>query len=179
MVDILLLGNCRIPSFTSILSNLLEKSSFVGLNLPGKYHHTAHCDYLLTHLDKPRSIQSEQAVWIIDHPPSPAPSLSLSGNIVAIVCSHDQKGLQLAAQCGVPAITCGLSPWDTVTLSSITTDSAQICLQRSVTSLSGQVIDPTEFPVRLSGHLSQEHLLLLCAALILCDQTLLLHNPIL
>ena len=73
------------------------------------------------------------------------------GNIVAIVDCGNERLVDFVSSTKLPAITCGLSPKDTITLSSIEEDSAVVTLQRAVTCFDGTVAEPQEIPVRLSG----------------------------
>ena len=59
-------------------------------------------------------------------------------------------------------LTCGLSSKDTLTLSSVTAESAVICLQREIGTLGGEVLEPYEIPVKLRRAVDRMELLSLC-----------------
>lgn len=86
---------------------------------------------------------------------------------VAIVdsCNKDLYGFVNATK--LPAITCGLSAKDTITLSSIGQDSAVIDLQRSVTCFDGTVVEPQEIPLQLSTAVDSFALMAAAAVFIL------------
>ena len=65
---------------------------------------------------------------------------------------------------GVRAMTLGMSSKDTLTLSSITPDSAVLCLQRAISDLFGNTLDPVEIPLSLSRR--YDAFSILCAAAI-------------
>ena len=114
-------------------------------------------------------------VWVLSHPRF---SFVRPMFDAALLCSHDKLAVRLACKFAVPSLTCGFSTHDTVTLSSITPDSAVVCLQRSFTTLDGTVCEPFELPIKLSGRFSNDHLLLLCACAIICSQYSQLNNII-
>lgn len=70
---------------------------------------------------------------------------------VAVVDSSNKELVELVSLTKLPAITCGLSSRDTLTLTSIKEDSAVLGLQRSLTCFDGMVEDPQEIPLRLDG----------------------------
>lgn len=67
---------------------------------------------------------------------------------VVIVDSCASAQLGYVSSTKLPAITCGLFAKDTITLSSMTADSAVINLQRSIRCFSGEIAEPQEIPVR-------------------------------
>ena len=71
---------------------------------------------------------------------------------------------QIIRRCGVRAMTLGMSSKDTLTLSSITPDSAVLCLQRAISDLFGSTLDPVEIPLSLSHR--YDAFSILCAAAI-------------
>lgn len=72
-------------------------------------------------------------------------------NAVAVVDSGNPSLMELVSATKLPAITCGLSPRDTLTLTSFGEDSAVLGLQRSVTCFDGAVAEPQEIPLKLGG----------------------------
>ena len=54
------------------------------------------------------------------------------------------------AESGVPVITCGMNPKSTVTLSSLTSSSALVSLQRTVTDIFGNDTEPCELGIKLN-----------------------------
>ncbi len=117
----------------------------------------------------------EKNVWVLSRPRF---SFVRPFFDTALLCSHDKLAVRLASKFMVPSLICGFSAHDTVTLSSITSDSAVVCLQRSIITLDGTTCEPFELPIKLSGRFSNDHLLLLCAAAIICNQPSQLNNII-
>lgn len=97
-------------------------------------------------------------------------------NMIGILSSEDTAGAQLFQQMKLTTITCGLSGKDSLTLSSITNDSAVVCLQRTIRSLSGQEIDPGEIPVVIDRPIDRYSLLLTVAVALLSQRRELLDQ---
>ncbi len=97
----------------------------------------------------------------IDFLPSPP------NKTVAVVDSTSKSLMKYVSQTKLPAITCGLSNKDTITLSSIDMDSAVITLQRAVTCFDATVAEPQEIPVRLSGEMDSFTLMAVAAVFII------------
>jgi len=109
-------------------------------------------------------IYSSAAIFVFkDCTPLPAGFETMSGQI-AIVDSGNKDAMKLVSGTKMPAVTCGLSPCDTLTLSSLSEDSAVIGLQRCITCFDGTVLEPQEIPVSLCAQVGS--FTLLCAAAI-------------
>jgi len=76
------------------------------------------------------------------------------------IAEHDDKvALGLLMQNKIETATCGFSSYDTITVSSITEDSAMIGVQRSVKTLKGNIIEPCEFPIKYKKDILRNSLL--------------------
>jgi hypothetical protein len=95
-----------------------------------------------------RAVRADQVVFVYRDYESVNPELPIDANAIAIVDSSKEDLLAYVATTGLPAITCGLSAKDTVTLSSMRTDSAVINLQRGVTCFDGSLAEPQEIPIK-------------------------------
>lgn len=103
-------------------------------------------------------------------PPGTVPEISLGPRSVAVICSDNADGLAFAARHHLKTLTYGLSSRDTLTLSSVTPESAVVSLQRSIITLGGAVLEPAEFPVHLRNPDDRNGLLLCAAVLLLCGE---------
>ena len=90
---------------------------------------------------------------------------AFSRGAIAIVNAENTGILRLLQEHGIHTVPCGLSDHDTFTLASSTEESIVISLQRSLTALTGDIVDPMEFPVcpELAASLSRYRLMALCA----------------
>ncbi len=92
---------------------------------------------------------------------APSENTTVPTGTVGIVSSDNKRGLECLMRSGVRTVTCGMSRRDTVTLSSSFTD-VTVCLQRRLPSMTGEILEPAEYPV---AHSHEDYMLiLLCAA---------------
>ena len=92
-------------------------------------------------------------------------TLRLPSCLGIVVASDNLAALQFLAESRLPAITCGLSPHDTLTLTIITEETAVAALQRSLPCWDGTSADPMELPVEMSAPVDR-YSLLCCAAVL-------------
>lgn len=116
-------------------------------------------------------IYSETAIVIFKDAEKLDTKFETNKQVVAIVDSCNKEALKLASETGFPAITCGLSTRDTITLSSINEDSAVINLQREITCFDGNVTEPQEIPVSLYSPIDSFALMCVAAIFILSGNT--------
>lgn len=152
------------------LSSILKKSSNGSISILDVHTQQAsffgeHPDIVFVTGKKFRCIDCKQAIFLMRTKDS-IPELFQCDNAVAIVNSSDQKLLSLVAQRHIKAITCGFSNVDTLTLSSLTSDSAVISLQRQVKAFDGSILEPFDLPVSFSSYF--EPFSLLYSAAVLC-----------
>lgn len=107
-------------------------------------NNTCGCDYLLL---APDSHKSCDVLLLHHYRPTPcADYITLLNADTKLKPPTGKKSL---------LITYGLNPLATVTASSVSTDGEKTsflcCLQRSIVTLKGKVIEPQEFPVTLTG----------------------------
>ncbi len=93
--------------------------------------------------------------------------IGLCGRFWCIFDSQDSISARFAKEHGVKTLTCGFSPYDTVTLSSITPEQAVVTLQREIVTIRGTVAEPADHPVFLRKSYSAQSILRAAAALIL------------
>lgn len=94
---------------------------------------------------------------------------SLSPGIIALMEGGNRRAAAMLGSTGNTAVCCGMSGKDTITLSSCRDDTALVCLQRTVITLAGQVVEPCEIPVRMTRRRHKRDILFASAALILGD----------
>lgn len=71
----------------------------------------------------------------------------LPKDVTAIINADNEGQLKSVLEKGIKALTCGTSGTATVSFSSETEDTLVISLNRSITALSGKIIQPLEIPV--------------------------------
>ena len=75
--------------------------------------------------------------------------LEIPKTFVGIAYSKDLGSLQLLKNNNITTLTCGMSGDNTIILSSVGESTASVCLQRSIKTLDGNIIEPQEYPVHL------------------------------
>ena len=71
----------------------------------------------------------------------------LPSDITAIINGDNQTQIKAVQKLGVRTVTCGLCPTSTISFSSETEERLTVSLNRSITALSGKVIEPLEIPM--------------------------------
>ena len=74
----------------------------------------------------------------------------LPSGAVGICEDSDLTALKILMKSGARVITCGMNPKSTVTLSSLTSSSALVSLQRTVTDIFGNDTEPCELGIKLN-----------------------------
>lgn len=92
----------------------------------------------------------------------------LPEHLCCILESSNHRAAALLQQSGSPVITYGMSARDTLTASSMDRDRMVFSLQRSVTALSGALLEPHDFFVTSCSGASPCQLLPAAAVLLLC-----------
>lgn len=91
----------------------------------------------------------------------------LPASAIGVLSSDNAEAAAFIQSAGIKALVFGMSRKDTLTLSSITPDSAVLCLQRGVSDLAGNLIDPVEIPINLARGYDAAAILYTAAVLIL------------
>ena len=150
MVNVIIAAKKKDDVFWREISSMLEKN-FHAITVHERKL-KANCtapELIVTDIDSFCSIQSQDTIIIFKDPVKMDIEDSGGRMTVAVVDSQNIKLGPIVASTGIPAITCGLSARDTITLSSIRTDSAVIDLQRSVTCFDNSIVEPQDIPVNL------------------------------
>ena len=93
--------------------------------------------------------------------------LQLSADVTVILESSNMQAASLISGQNVIAITCGTDPRATLSLASLCEGNVLVSLQRSIFSLSGEKIEPTDVSVPLSGNTSVFSVLVFCSLVLL------------
>lgn len=137
----------------------------------------AQPDILLAESDVPLECGGE-TLYVLGTALKTDPGFIPGPRAVAVIHSQNAQALAFAAEHHLKTLTCGLSSRDTLTLSSLTEESAVVCLQRTITIIGGGVIEPSEFPMKLQGPVERRDLLTLAAVMMLCGDMERLSGPL-
>ena len=124
-------------------------------------------NYMIAEYETPPRLQVARGVFVFkDHISCPLP-VQIPEGFVAVAHSASARSLALLRQNDCPAVVCGMSLRDTVTLSGNQQSSVAVSLQRQMVDLQGRTIEEREIPVSLSVPLEGYPLLAACAVLLL------------
>lgn len=112
-------------------------------------------------------INAQQVIVVFQEPRPLTTAFTGAGQVVAIVDSANQPLVEYVSSLQLPAITCGLSGKDSITLSSMDIDSAVIGIQRSIPCFDSSRVEPQELPVQLTAPVDSFPLMAVAAILIL------------
>lgn len=96
--------------------------------------------------------------------------LKVSKQVISIVNGGNEKALRMLKDSPALTLTCGMSSKDTLTLSSINDCSAVVSVQREISGLNHQTIEPCEIKINFENKFSDYELLSACAVLLLADK---------
>ena len=114
-------------------------------------------------------IQVRAPIVILSPEAGSFPSLILPDNSILLVDGQDRLAAAFAATLGLQVLDYGLSSRATLTLSSLSSEAAAVCLQRPVKSRKGNLLDPFEFPLHLKRSYPPDSLLRFAGILILSE----------
>ncbi|MBQ8532141.1 MAG: hypothetical protein IJ432_01750 [Clostridia bacterium] len=80
----------------------------------------------------------------------------------------NQKALELFSKSRIPVISCGMGAKNTITLSSINSETLLTTLQRTVTDINGNEIEPEEFKIKLKKEYLPFSVMASVAVMLLC-----------
>ena len=92
----------------------------------------------------------------------------IPNGFTAVVDSENASALSLLKQQQrIQTITCGMSSHDTISISSVSEDSAAVSLQRAIRRLDGTTMEACEIPIKFSKSPGDYAILCCCAVLLL------------
>ena len=171
MTNVLLCGD---PSDTSITEALVPALAACGglcrygRNQVSDYGEPAR--FFLYESEEIPKIEMEKGILVLKNrlegtAPAPVPD-----HFICVIASGNSQAAQLLCGSGAAVITCGTGPTDTLSLAGIDASSACVSLQRNLADLSGRVLEPHDFSVRLSKERTPEQILTVSAVLLLSGE---------
>lgn len=153
MVTVVLYGITGIFAAAEIKEFLLPYG-FISVSGNSVEQTGENCEFLITEFSTRASIKLKKGIIVMLGEITESCYLKIPDNFIGIVRSSDINALKLLKKCKIKTICCGMSVSDTVILSSITENTANVCLQRKITTLLGTTVEPQEFRVKLKRKIS-------------------------
>lgn len=91
----------------------------------------------------------------------------IADGVLPVLDSQNEAAAEILRESGCIALTCGTAPRDTVSIASLQPEESVVSLQRSIITLSGEVVEPHDFPVHVKKEGSVYSLLAACSVLLL------------
>ena len=91
-------------------------------------------------------------------------------NVVPIFATPNSCAANILSSANQPAITCGTSVKNTLSIAGTTGENIAISLQRYIKNLNGQTIEPQDFTIKLSKEIPLPFLLITGAVLLLTQE---------
>ncbi len=166
MVTVAVVGPAQDKRIFSLLHRALgREGSLLSIGPRGLSSGANPPDFFLWDSSRPGSISAPGALVVFKEKATDFEGMPPPFCGMAVVGSDNPAAIEFLAQARQPAITCGLSPRDTITLTSMTDTGAVVAIQRSILSLDGRASEPGELPVRLSA--PTDSYAIMCAAAVL------------
>lgn len=167
MVTVFFLGNGQRQSIGPRLAPALGKVIEIACHGRGRYTQQGEEPRLLLE-EAPRGhIRCPKGLIVLEG--DALDNVVLEGEFIGILPYSSRPALKFAQKNNIKAVTCGLSPYDTLTLSSITGERAVVTLQREIRTLGGVMVEPADFPITLCNPWEAEAILTVAAVLLLGD----------
>lgn len=107
-------------------------------------------------------------IVIDDHAVYSEKCKKLHTDCLCIVSSNNKKALNMLCNTNTPVITCGSGSKDTFSMASVQDTCATISLQRDITDVYGNVVEPMDINVKFKEGSSISSVLFACAVFTLC-----------
>jgi hypothetical protein len=179
MKDILLSHYLETARIRATLMKMLgSRYDIVAVSPDGCVKTGLNPEYLIASLGGGCEISAEHSIIVLS---GSYACPRIKGNATIILDSREMGPcFSSAEEARLLPISCGRSSKDTLTLSSITSDSAVVSLQRPVVTQSGAVVEQADYPISIEGSYSEDpfRLLAVTAVLILTDNGDMILNTI-
>ncbi|MCI8360775.1 MAG: hypothetical protein HFE86_05490 [Clostridiales bacterium] len=152
------------------LSRVLSVCGGVCLDTDEEISVKPECRFLLVQKDRPPRWRTQAGVCVLPPDTGGLHRWQVPAGFVAVAPSDAPAALRMLERQGAPAVACGMSAADTVTLSSIHEGRAVVCLQRVLTTLSGEKVEPGDYPIGLAAPISPYGLMAGIAILLLAGE---------
>lgn len=118
-----------------------------------------------------RRIDEKNTILIFKNNTLPSKKIIIGDRVTAIFDSSDMNAVNILSRQKLCGISCGMSPRDTLTLTSNSFDTAVVSVQREFTDFSGGTIETQELVIKLSKPEEPYTILSVCAVLLLTGCT--------
>ncbi len=173
MVKIILYGNQADARLTLPLCRVLSENGgvlYAGAGGIAEYSPVTP-QFFVFETDALPFCSADKALILFKSEPSAnQPFFSPSESVAAIAEGGNSTAFIHAKRLAIPMITYSMGAGNCLSVSSIDDCHAVISVNKSLTLLSGKILEPCEIAVRASRKLDSHSLLPVCAVMILCER---------
>ena len=167
MTTVLLYGSNG-DKISNEICNFLATFGILRITEKKIFSNTATPKFVVIESGNFQNVHIENGIIVIVGKIDNGAELKLNGDFKGIVFSLDKEALQILKRAEVPTITCGMAEEDTLSLSSIKEDSAIICVNRKIKTLSGEFIEPQEHKINVKIK-TTDYAVLAASAILMCS----------
>ena len=147
MITVIVYGQ-KNPAFSRFLCKALSLAGRVGFIGEDKMSHCTRADFLLVEKETDLTVTGDRLFVVFGG--RCGGTLRVGGQITAIVESSNEEALSMLRPISQMTVSCSMSAHDTISIASITEESAVVSLLREMTDINGRVIEPHDMTLRLS-----------------------------
>lgn len=169
MTDILLCGKRSDHSLAKVLLPALARYGEVSYYHPELFQKGGKGKekFLICDCEHIPQLQAEKGILLFKNSFEAEEKLRIPPGFLCVLEPQNIKAAALLQEAGTAAMTCGMSAKDTLSISSLDYGSAAMSLQRSVPTLTGEIVEPGDITVEVGAALSPRQILSICMVLLL------------
>lgn len=168
MVNIFLCGDSKDTSATQALISALPKYGGVRYSGPDRVFECGSSPkYFLYEYEKIPKIELKHGIVLLKNSTPLQDPVPFPPDCLCILESKNVRAAALLKGSGTAVVTCGTSSRETLSIAGLEESNAALSLQRTLSTLDGQMLEPHDFTVKFSEPRSPHQLLMVCAALLI------------
>lgn len=158
MTTVFICGDIRDGALEKLMNEQLSRSYNITYVKGGKIWQKGN-GYEIAAVDFPCYIKIDTPRPLVIMKKEAVCNFDLPSEALVIACAENREQLFALKQCGAHILTCGFSPSDTLSYSSIDGEKVMVSLNREITALSGKKIQPLEIPLDIPSDADVYYLL--------------------
>lgn len=168
MTNIFICGDLHDTSVTRALISTLPK--YAGLRYSGPNHvseYGSNPEYFLYEYGQLPDINLKSGIILFKNSTLPQESAVFPQNFLYVLETKNSRAAALLKGSSATAFTCGTSSRETLSIAGLEENTAALSLQRTIQTLTGEIIEPHDFTIQLSEPRSPHQILMVSATLLI------------
>lgn len=168
MIDIVLCGDRGDISVSDALVSTLALYGGVRCCGPDRiFERGVSAEFFLYECEKLPKIELKRGIILFKNSIRRQPHEKVPEDFLCILETKNTNAAALLKETGAFAVTCGTSTKDTLSVAALEGSAATLSLQRSIRTLTGEIVEPHDFSVKCPEERSPHQLLSVSAVLLL------------